>query len=324
MLRLIAAVLIGFTASAIGAEATLKVVTVFPSNHTLNIPFMEMIKDVNARGKGVLQLQYIGGPEAVPVPEQLSALQRGVTDVFFGPASFYDGQVPETGAHNASNKSAMELRAGRAFDLLNKAFNAKVNAQYLGYTGSGYTFFIYLKEEPKRTSSGGIDMQGLKIRGASIYRPFYDTQNMTTVNVQVPEIYTALERGVIDGVGFTNIGLTQLGWQKQVKWRIFPPFWQGDMSIIANLDAWRKLDAKQKAFLQNAVIETEKKAHAFFQAEGKREEAKLHAAGMKDIHPSPEEARKYSSAAFNSLWEQLGKRLPKQDVDELRKAFYKE
>src|SRR4051812_47093959 len=107
MLRFLAFSLLAASLQCFAAEATLKVVTVFPSNHTLNIPFMEMLKDINARGKGVLQMQYIGGPEAVPVPEQLSALQRGVTDVFFGPASFYDGQVPETGAHNASNKSAM-------------------------------------------------------------------------------------------------------------------------------------------------------------------------------------------------------------------------
>ena len=319
-----AAALIGVCIQSGAAEITLKVVTVFPSNHTLNQPFMEMIKDLNARGKGVLQVHYIGGPEAVPVPEQLSALQRGVTDIFFGPASFYDGQVPETGAHNASNKSAMELRQSNAFELLNRAFNAKANAQYLGYLGSGYTFHIYLKDEPRRTAAGGIDMQGLKIRGASIYRPFYDTQKITTVNVQVPEIYTALERGVIDGVGFTTIGLTQLGWDKQVKYRVFPPFWQGDMAIIANVDSWKKLDAKQKELLTGAVVETEKKAHAFFQAEGKREEEKLHAAGIKDIRPSAEEGRKYSAAAFNSLWEQLGKRLPKNDVDDLRKAFYKE
>lgn len=44
-------------------------VTVFPRNHTFNIPVFEMLNEVNAKGKGVLQLQYIGGPEAVPPTE---------------------------------------------------------------------------------------------------------------------------------------------------------------------------------------------------------------------------------------------------------------
>jgi TRAP-type C4-dicarboxylate transport system substrate-binding protein len=319
-----AGALVAVSLQCVAAETTLKVVTVFPRNHTFNIPVFEMLNEVNAKGKGVLQLQYIGGPEAVPPTEQLAALQRGIFDIFVGAASYYDGQVPETGAHNASNKSAVELRKDGALDLLNKAFNAKANAQYLAYLGSGYTFYIFLKSEPKRTADGALDLKGLKIRGPSIYRPFYETQGITAVNVQVPEMYSALERGVIEGIGFPLIGITNLSWEKQLKYRVLPAFWQGDHSIIANLDVWKKLDAKQRQFLQSAVLETERKAHDFFQAESKREEQKLYAAGMKDIQPSPAEARKYAAAAHNSLWEQLGKRVPKQEVDTLRKYFYKE
>ena len=306
------------------AEVTLKLVTVFPRNHTFNIPVFEMMKNLNAKGKGVLQVQYIGGPEAVPPTEALAALQRGVYDIFAGPASYYDGQVPETGAHNASNKSATELRRDGALDLLNKAFNAKANAQYLAYLGSGYTFYIFLKSEPKRTAAGGFELRRLKVRGPSIYQPFYDTQGITAVNVQVPEMYSALERGVIEGIGFPLIGLTNFGWEKQVKFRVMPAFWQGDHSIIANLDAWKKLDAQQRALLQSVVMDTERKAHEFFQGESKREEQKLVAAGMKDLQPSAAEGRKYAAAAHDSLWQQLTKRLSKEEVATLRRNFYKE
>ena len=322
--RLAAATLAGISLHCAAAETTLKVVSVFPRNHTFNVPVFEMIKSVNAANKGVLQLQFIGGPEAVPPTEQLAALQRGVFDIFAGAASYYDGQVPETGAHNASNKSAAELRKDGALDHLNKAFNAKANAQYLAYLGSGYTFYIFTKAEPKRTPAGGFDLQGLKIRGPSIYRPFYESQGITAVNVQVPEMYSALERGVIEGIGFPLIGITQQGWEKLLKFRIQPAFWQGDLAIIANLDAFKKLDSKQRQALQDAVAEAERKAHEFFQAESKREEQKLFAAGMQDLRPSTAEGRKYAAAAYNSLWEQLGKRLSKQEVDTLRKHFYKE
>ena len=322
--RLAAAAIAAVSLQCTAAETTLRLVSVFPRNHTFNVPVLEMIDAVNAKGKGVLQMQFLGGPEAVPPTEQLAALQRGVFDLFSGAASYYDGQVPETGAHNASNKSAVELRKDGALDYLNKAFNAKANAQYLAYLGSGYTFYIFTKGEPKRTAAGGFDLQGLKIRGPSIYRPFYETQGITAVNVQVPEMYSALERGVIDGIGFPLIGITQQGWEKLLKYRVLPAFWQGDLAIIANLDVYKKLEPKQREMLLSAVGELEKKAHDYFQAESKREEAKLAAAGMKDLQPSAAEGRKYAAAAYNSLWEQLGKRLPKQEVDTLRKYFYKE
>jgi TRAP-type C4-dicarboxylate transport system substrate-binding protein len=306
------------------AETTLKVVTAFPRNQMFNVPGLQMLADVNANGKGVLQLQYVGGPEVIPATEQLAALQRGVFDIFMGAASYYDGQVPETGAHNASNKSAMQLRADGALDILNEAFNKKANAQYLAYLGSGYTFYIFLKADPKRKPSGGADLTGLKIRGPSIYRPFYETQGITAVNVQVPEIYSALERGVIEGIGFPQIGISSLGWEKQLRYRVLPTFWQGDLAIVANLDAWKKLDPKAKQLLQSTVIETEKKAHAYFQGEQQREDKLMQAAGVKDIVLPPEDAKRYASAAFESLWDQLGKRLPKSEVERLRKAFYKE
>src|SRR5690606_34411129 len=105
------------------------------------------------------------------------------------------------------------------------------------------------------------------------------------------EMFSALERGVIDGIGFPLIGLTSLGWDKLLKFRVMPSFWQGDHAIIANLDVWKKLDAKQREFLTRMVMETERKAHEFFQAESQREEQKLFASGMKDLQPSPEEAR---------------------------------
>jgi TRAP-type C4-dicarboxylate transport system substrate-binding protein len=318
------AALLACSLGALAAETTLKVVTVFPRNHTFNIPVFEMLNEVNAKGKGVLQFQYIGGPEAVPVTEQLAALQRGVFDIFVGPASYYDGQVPETGAHNASNKSAMQLRKDGALEVMNQAFNKKANAQYLAYLGSGYTFYIFLKQEPKKNAAGGFDLQGLKVRGPSIYRPFYDTQGITAVNVQVPEMYSALERGVIEGIGFPLMGLTNFGWEKQVKYRLMPGFWQGDIALVANLDTWKKLDGKQKDLLQKSAVDTERKAHEFFQQESRREEQKLAAAGMKDLQPSAAEGRKYAAAAHDSLWEQLGKRLSKAEVDNLRRLFYKE
>lgn len=320
----VAVVCMAFAAAPAAAEVTLKAVTTLPRSSSMNGPFLDMLKDINAKGKGVVQVNYLGGPEVVPQLEQLTALQRGVFDIFFGPASYYDGQVPETGAHNASNRTAMELRQTGALDLINQAFNKKANAQYLGYFGSGYTFHIYLKNEPKRSASGGIDLTGLKIRGASIYRPFYDTQKITTINVQVPEMYSALERGVVDGIGWTTIGVTDNGWDKFLKYRVFPPFWQGDLVAIMNLDAWKKLDPKGQKLIQDALIETEKKAHEIFTATTKQQEQQLKAGGMKDIMPNDTESQKYASAAFNSLWDQLNKRLTPQEVATLRKAFYKE
>jgi TRAP-type C4-dicarboxylate transport system substrate-binding protein len=271
-----------------------------------------------------VQIQYIGGPEAVPVAEQLSALQRGVADLYFGPASYFDGQVPETGALNASNRTASELRKAGALALLNKAYQTKANAEYLGYFASGVDFHLYLKNEPRRLPSGAVSFEGMKLRGAPIFRAFYESLGATLVVVQAAEIYTALERGVVDGIGWTALGFADNGWQKLLKVRIFPTFWQGDISLLGNSAALRKLDGPARALLVDTIVAVERRTDEWGDAERKKQEAKMYAAGMKDLRLQGAEARRYYAAAYGSLWSALEKRLPKDEVEELRKAFYKE
>ena len=314
---------LGFAAVE-AAEQTLKAITSLPSPHAINAQFHTLMKEVNAKGKGLVQIQYIGGPEAVPVAEQLTALQRGVADLYFGPASYFDGHVPETGALNASNRTASELRASGALALLNKAYNAKANAEYLGYFASSVNFHLYLKNEPRRLPSGAISFEGMKLRGAPIFRAFYESLGATLVVVQAPEIYTALERGVVDGIGWTALGFADNGWEKLLKVRIFPTFWQGDISLLGNLAALQKLDPPARAFLRDTVIAVERNTDEWGNAERRKQEAKMYAAGMKDIRLQGDEEKHYYAAAYGSLWSALEKRLPKNEVDALRKAFYKE
>jgi TRAP-type C4-dicarboxylate transport system substrate-binding protein len=321
---LVAAVLCLCWSAAPCAEVTLRAITSLPSGHAINAQFHTLMKEVNARGKGGVQIQYIGGPEAMPVAEQLTALQRGVADLYFGPASYFDGQVPETGALNASNRSAPELRSSGALALLNKAYNAKANAEYLGYFSSSVTFHIYLRNEPRRTPAGGVSFEGMKLRGAPVFRTFYESLGATLVVVQAPEIYSALERGLVDGIGWTALGLADNGWERLLKIRIFPTFWQGDLSLLGNRASLQKLDPAARALLQETIIAVERNTDAWGDGERRKQEAKMAAAGMKDLRLEGAEAAKYYAAAYGSLWTALEKRLPKNEVDALRKAFFKE
>jgi TRAP-type C4-dicarboxylate transport system substrate-binding protein len=322
----VVAALVGAYVAAVtdaAAQQNLRSITALPKPNVMNTPFHELLAELNAKYKDTMQIQYIGGPEATPVQEQMGALQRGVVDVFYGPSSYFDGQIPEVMAQNASNMTAVELRARGAHDLLNKAFNERANAQYLGYFGSGYTFHIYLKNEPKRTASGGVDLTGMKIRGATVYRPFYEKVGINMVLVQVNEMHSALERGVIEGIGWTTLAVTDAGWDKFLRYRIFPTFWQGDLAFVVNLNKWKALSQKERDLLQAAVIDAEKRGHELFLAKAKEQEDKLRAGGMKDIVLQGDDAKKYYAAAHESLWEQLGQKVAADRVAELRAKFVK-
>ena len=51
---------------AVAQEVTLKAVTSFTENTTYSRPFERFINRVNQDGKGILRINYIGGPKAMP------------------------------------------------------------------------------------------------------------------------------------------------------------------------------------------------------------------------------------------------------------------
>ena len=67
-------------------EVTLRAVSAFAEMTTYARGFEKFIDRVNASGKGLLQINYIGGPKAMPPFEVGKALQGGVIDI--APISF--------------------------------------------------------------------------------------------------------------------------------------------------------------------------------------------------------------------------------------------
>ena len=318
-MALAASLWLASTLAAGAEEVTLKGITSFAEKTFYSRGFERFIDKVNADGKGLVQISYIGGPKAMPPFEVGNALKSGVVDLANVTGAFYTNVMPEADAWKLTQKPMAELRKDGGYAYMANLYEQKMNAILLARHIDNNPFHLYLTKP-----ISGPDLTGLKLRITPVYRDFFQALGATVVQTAPGEVYTALERGVIDGTGFPNIGLTEQGWEKLLKYRIYPTFWQGDISLIVNADSWKRLDAKARDLLQKSAIKAEKSAHEFFHNEVRKEDAKLKAAGMKDIRLPPEDAKKYEAAAHGALWDQLGTRLSKQEVDTLRKTFYKE
>ncbi|MYG51242.1 MAG: C4-dicarboxylate ABC transporter substrate-binding protein [Rhodospirillaceae bacterium] len=321
---LAATAIAAFMGSASAAkEVTLKVVTGTPKNLIWNRPLWNFIDRVNERGKGIVQLKYIGGPEVTPVPEQFRAVSTGIIDLHYGPNQYLQGQIPESQAFNASNRSAKDLRAAGALAEIDSIYNAKGNMRFLGYFGSGYQFLIYLKDKPKRTASGGVDLSGLKLRGTGTYKDFFDSLGAVTRTVQVAEVYTSLKRGNVDGIGWVTLAVTALSLDEFLKYRIYPTYWQGDLGMTINLDRWKSLSGEARKIIEEEAIRAEAAAHAFFVEEAKKETAKLVKAGMKDIVLEGAAAKAYLDSAYGSRWAEIAAKVGDDTAGKLRGLFLK-
>ena len=56
----------GADTAANAAEVTLKAISAFAEKTTFSLPFEKFIDKINAEGKGLVQVNYIGGPKSMP------------------------------------------------------------------------------------------------------------------------------------------------------------------------------------------------------------------------------------------------------------------
>lgn len=303
-------------------EVTLRAVSPWPKTFFITESMLRFIDKLNAAGKGVVQMQFAGGPEAVPANEQGGALRRGAIDVYYGSAAYMLGLLPEVDAVAASNRSPEELRANGAYDLLDTILQTKLNAKFIAQPDSGWSFFILLTKEPKRTPAGGLDLTGLKLRSHPLYNGFLSSLGGTNVVVQTTETYTAFERGVVDGLAFSEIGIRDFKLEKFLKFRVYPTFYQGDIVMLMNLDKWKALPANAKKVLTDVALQHERESREYFLKQVQVERQTLAGLGIKDIQLSETGAQEYLAKADAVPWARMAQR-DQANVAALRAKFRK-
>ena len=308
---------------AVAAEVTLKSLSAAPRHLVFMKPMDEFERLVNERGKGVVKIAYLGGPEAIPTPEQFRAISTGLVDVHVGPNQWFQGQLAYSQVFNPGNKSVAELREGGGFAAIQAVYRKHANLELLNYLGEPVRFYLYLRKPPKRTADGGIDLSGLTIRGTGTEKTFLHKLGAVHRNIQVPEMYTALQRGAIDGVTYVNIAVTQLGLHKFLKYRVRPTFAQGDLATNVNLDRWKSLSREARAILNQAARDTEIWTNAFWEKIASEELAKLRKEGMEDIVLSGKAAKTYVAHYTNSRWEEIAKRIGPDESKRFHALFTK-
>src|SRR5436190_23095913 len=118
-------------ALAAAQEVTLRVVSAFPENQYYVKRTVEWIDKANKEGKGVLQMNFIGGPKAIPTFEIGNAVKTGVVDMALTTGAYYTNLMPEADALKLAEVSAAEQRRNGAHDLINKIWQEKANMYYL-------------------------------------------------------------------------------------------------------------------------------------------------------------------------------------------------
>jgi TRAP-type C4-dicarboxylate transport system substrate-binding protein len=141
----------------------------------------------------------------------------------------------------------------------------------------------------------------MKIRITPVYRDFFASLGANNVTMPPGEVYTALERNVVDGYGWPIGGIFDLNWQEKTKYRVDPGFYDAEVSIVMNLDAYKRLTPAQKAFLDKQMLALEA-MNGFWATYGKDEAARQEKAGIQAIRFDAAGTKAFVDKAYDAGW----------------------
>jgi TRAP-type C4-dicarboxylate transport system substrate-binding protein len=264
-----------------------------------------LVEDINKKAKGELKIKFIGGPEAIPGFKQFEAVRNGVVDIIFGCESYYGRQITGAAFTHLTRLGPIEERENGYYDFRVKQLKEH-NLQYLGRPLCGEWFHIFTN----KSVSSPQELKGQKIRVSATYEAFVKSLGAVPITMPGSDIYTALERGTIDGYAWAIIGNVKAGRVDVCKYIIEPRIYQMNIETLVNLDTWQKLPVHLQKLLTNCSIENEKKYTKIMKEMGEKEYLDMQNRGMKVIKFSPEDTKWYIDLAYKSAWDDVIKENP--------------
>jgi TRAP-type C4-dicarboxylate transport system substrate-binding protein len=289
---------------------TLKALTAWPKNASDNKSldfFMESVEQqVSKKYPGELKINLVGGPEAVKIQDQVHAAQTGMVDIVHTTNAYYVSLLPEADAMKLSELRPWEERANGAWAYYNDLHEKKLGLYFLGRIGTDLPFMLYLIK-PISTA----DLKGFNIRVSPMYLQMVKGLGGNPVVIPPTDVYTALERKVVDGYCWPAVGIREWGWEKQTKYVVSTGFYSGPHPMVMNLKTWNGLPQKFKDVLNQAAMDAERKIIDYYAEEEKKEMPLLKQAGLQVIDLPPAEKEKFLKIAYEEGWKDIIDKCPK-------------
>jgi TRAP-type C4-dicarboxylate transport system substrate-binding protein len=309
--------LIGFGLSgsfsqAVAKTHTINCLTAWPKSAFESGEFLKFLdnvqKEADKKYPGELKMVYKGAGEVVATNEQVEACRTGLVEMVYTAGSYYTSVLPVIDIMSLTDLMPWQERKAGVFAYLNKLHNEKANIEMLGRVGTGSYFHLFLAKPIEKVD----DLKGRKIRCSPTTISFMKAVGATPIQMPPPDIYTAMERGVVDGYLLPPGTIRDFGLVPVSKYIVFPGIYQPCQFVLMNLDVWKKLPKHLRTLL---VENTEKMAHFNIEdqvAQLKKELDSFKKEGMQFIELSPAEGAKFKKIANDALYETVAKKAPNE------------
>ncbi len=202
------------------------------------------------------QIQTFPAGELVPGLAALDAVSNNTVECAQTPVYFYIGKDPTLGfgtgmpfGLNARLQHSWWHFADGA-EIINAAL-AKFNVIGFPVGNSGCQMGGFFRKELKEVE----DFKGLKFRVGGMGGQVLAKIGVVPQQIAPGDVYSALERGVIDAAEFVGpYDDEKLGLHRVAQYYYYPGWWEGGamMHLVVNMEQWNKLSKPYQRIVQDA------------------------------------------------------------------------
>jgi len=264
-------------------------------------------KHVEAASRGDMKL-IIRGPEAIPPFEQLQPTSAGAVQLLLTHGAYHYGTTGIGVALDAIDGPPSKRREAGIFDAVDKHYQ-KLGIKLIAMPGSNTRGYHIMLREPL-TANG--DLQGRKIRATPTYFPLMKLLGASTVTLPPSEIYSGLEKGVIDGTTWPSTSMINTRYYEVAKFMVRPTFGNSTVLILMNLAAFNRLSDGQRKILLDEGRKIEEVYYTEFDRVSIKEEEDLKARGVR-VTELPDRIKKELPRIWaDGIWSMVLKKNPQE------------
>lgn len=265
MKKLVIGVLVAVIAGVTGMSAAQAADIVYDlkfqsSDNTGNANF-QLKKEWAARVKeatnGRVNIEMMPVGSIVKHSETLDAISSGILDGQVTATGYFSGKDPAfgligntVGAWGDPNEMLLFMEQGGGTELLREMYKP-YGVYFIGASATGLEAFV-----SKVPLDGVDDLKGLKMRAPEgLVQAVFAAAGAAPVNLPGSEVYTSLDKGVIDAADYTVFSTNeQQGMYKIAKHPVYPGFHSMPvLDISINQKTWDSMSPDLQAILTMSV-----------------------------------------------------------------------
>jgi TRAP-type C4-dicarboxylate transport system substrate-binding protein len=280
--------------SVLAQTINLKLAIHVPPQHYASKAFEQWIGELAKRSGGKVKVTLYPGQSLGKIPDEWNMLKSGISDIGWILPMYYPGTFPLA---DVTDLPYLMPEGKRDLSIINGIFDKFLNKQFeeVKVLWPGWMGFPQL--HTKKPVSKIEDLKGKQIRcPPGPLLSSIQALGATPVQIPSPEVYNALERGIVDGCVIPWEGCKAFKFYEVAKYHTVADLGCGMNVSAMNMKTWNSLPPDiQKIFLELSPW-AQKLFNDSANAEDENAISAIKKAGNTIIYLSPEEKARWMEA----------------------------